>query len=79
MLYPGQTALGPKMYIGHPALGTKMYLGLHAPGTRGCAEYDLKLRDQVESLIFENLKRKFKKITQRIMKPSDKRGLSAAK
>ena len=41
MLYPGLTALGPKMYTGHAALGSKMYPGLHAPGTRGHAEYDL--------------------------------------
>ena len=47
MLYPGQTALGPKMYIGHPALGTKKYPGLHAPGTRGRAEYDLLKRPRL--------------------------------
>ena len=41
MLYPGLTALGPKMYIGPVALGTKMYPRLHAPGTQRHAEYDL--------------------------------------
>ena len=44
MLYPGLSALGPKMYIGHAALGTKMYPGLYAPGTRGHADFGVTFR-----------------------------------
>ena len=56
MLYPGLSALGPKMYIGHAALGTKIYPGLYAPSTRGHADLGVIILRNFKLYISSNVK-----------------------